>query len=152
MRVKRDIKAHLEKSIKIVQRSPCWEWQKSRDKHGYGYVGQDAKTKKAHRVSYETFIGLIPEGMCVLHRCDNPPCINPEHLFLGTLKQNALDRDAKHRGPDSKKLYCKRGHLFSAENLVVSVLKNYGKRVCKKCTQAYDNERYRLGKRKGGKK
>lgn len=62
---------------------------------GYGSVGAGELT---HRVVWEFTYGPIPEGMCVLHRCDNPPCVRVSHLFLGTRKDNALDRKLKGRG------------------------------------------------------
>jgi hypothetical protein len=64
----------------------------------YGQVRVGDKMEKAHRVAWEKAYGAIPEGLCVLHKCDNPPCVNPEHLFLGTHKDNATDREAKGRG------------------------------------------------------
>jgi hypothetical protein len=75
----------------------CWEWQRSKDKDGYGYIKKDQKTTKAHRVSYELHYGPIENGLWVLHRCDNPSCVNPEHLWLGTAKDNSDDMIAKGR-------------------------------------------------------
>ena len=72
----------------------CHLWTASRDRQGYG------KTSGllAHRVAWELVNGPIPEGMCVLHRCDNPPCCRVQHLFLGTRADNNADREAKGRG------------------------------------------------------
>ena len=81
----------------------CWEWSGWRLPSGYGTLrlrnrGQRGKTMLAHRLAYETWVGPIPEGADVLHRCDNPPCIRPEHLFHGTQATNAADMAAKGRG------------------------------------------------------
>jgi HNH endonuclease len=71
----------------------CRLWTGRRNESGYGY----SKHRLAHRVSYEISYGPIPEGLCVLHECDNPPCINPEHLFLGTRPENTIDCVKKGR-------------------------------------------------------
>jgi HNH endonuclease len=75
----------------------CWEWLGRTDKDGYGIVMIDGKNNRAHRLSYVVHRGDIPDGMVVCHKCDNPPCCNPSHLFLGTIKDNANDALAKGR-------------------------------------------------------
>jgi len=65
---------------------------------GYGQLFWEGRMQLAHRLAYEEYVGPIPEGLNVLHSCDNPPCISHEHLFLGTPASNAADRDAKKRG------------------------------------------------------
>lgn len=79
--------------------SECWEWTGNCAK-GYGKIGIGGKhgaTLPTHRVSWEIHHGLIPEGLWVLHKCDNPKCVNPNHLFLGTASDNAKDMAAKNR-------------------------------------------------------
>jgi len=73
------------------------EWQKTRLPSGYGRTFFRGQAEYTHRVAWITAYGEIPEGMIVLHRCDNPPCHNPEHLFLGTHADNSRDRDVKLR-------------------------------------------------------
>lgn len=81
--------------------TPCWIWT-GPTLHGYGrlIVKRDGKRRhwRAHRLSFLTFTGIDPKGLMVCHRCDNPSCINPKHLFLGTAKDNAEDRERKGRG------------------------------------------------------
>lgn len=89
-------KERLLAKIRISPRG-CWEWTASFDSGGYGVIKVGGENKKAHRVSYEIFNGSIPEKMCVCHKCDNPKCINPDHLFIGTQQANIADRQNKCR-------------------------------------------------------
>jgi hypothetical protein len=77
--------------------NPCWEWCAARNKWGYGrfYPQGGYSSQYAHRYSYELFHGPIPPDLQVLHRCDNPCCVNPNHLFLGTQRDNVKDMIAK---------------------------------------------------------
>jgi len=81
----------------IKRANGCWLWISSHNKSGYGLLWINRKGIKAHRIAYTLYKGIIPFGMHVLHRCDNPPCVNPDHLFLGTQTDNNLDRDKKGR-------------------------------------------------------
>lgn len=94
---------------KVLKGDGCWEWQATKNNKGYGMIGITTAIGKrlAHRVSYELHIGPIPDGLCVLHRCDNPACVRPGHLFLGTKRDNVADMDTKGRrvvgiNPDNK--------------------------------------------------
>lgn len=76
----------------------CWNWQRSLSDKGYGQIGiGGTKSERANRASYRSFTGTIPDGMHVLHSCDNPKCVNPDHLFLGTHQDNLVDMDYKGR-------------------------------------------------------
>jgi hypothetical protein len=74
----------------------CWLWQKGK-RNGYGQFDLKGKTVSPHRASYEFYVGKIPDGLRVLHKCDNPPCVNPDHLFLGTDRDNVADCIKKGR-------------------------------------------------------
>jgi hypothetical protein len=75
----------------------CWLWKRSKIKKGYGMSGLKGKLIGAHRLSYLTFVGEIPNNLHVLHNCDNPACVNPKHLFLGTNQDNVKDKVNKNR-------------------------------------------------------
>jgi hypothetical protein len=85
---------------KVDKSGECWIWTAYRDSFGYGRMSGAHKGTPnilAYRFSWEQHFGPIPEGEQVLHRCDNPPCVRPEHLFLGNKSTNMLDMWAKHR-------------------------------------------------------
>ena len=84
---------------KIQQRGPsdCWEWTACKDKDGYGKFQYCGSPSMAHRVVWEFTRGKIPGGLNVCHHCDNPSCCNPNHLFLGTDRDNMRDKVNKHR-------------------------------------------------------
>jgi len=85
----------------IVNDEGCWDWTGTRSDFGYGllFTGPRGASRgeAAHRISWEIHVGPIPNGLNVLHHCDNPPCTRPDHLFLGTQADNVRDRDRKGR-------------------------------------------------------
>jgi hypothetical protein len=89
------------RDVVITSPRECWRWDGYRNEHGYGIITHCRDYKRtgigAHRFSYEFFNGPIPPGIKVCHRCDNPPCCNPDHLFLGTQSDNLLDASLKGR-------------------------------------------------------
>lgn len=82
---------------RVDKRGDCWLWTGAINNHGYGNVSHQGKYWKAHRLAWALTHGDIPPGMQVLHRCDNPPCVRPDHLWLGTHTDNMRDRAEKGR-------------------------------------------------------
>jgi hypothetical protein len=136
------VKNPLDNTVRTA--AGCMEWLGTRAFYGYGKTMFRGKTTTAHRKVWTLTYGEIPEGMCVLHKCDNPPCCNPDHLFLGTHADNARDREAKGRGGGKKNTvtHCKNGHEYTPENTYRYKRTKY----CRICVRAKTQRYYRKRK------
>lgn len=123
----------------------CWEWTGTLSPCGYGRfdiappLADRWHSTGAHRVAWMLTHGPIPEGeghhgTCVLHRCDNPKCVRPDHLFLGTQSENMADKTQKGRAiaPNKGKSHCKYGHPRTPENLTPPFNGRSGCKVCRR--------------------
>jgi hypothetical protein len=86
------IRERLLNKCEIATKDECWIWTGAKSTQGYGLLRVDGKLRKSHRLSHIEFIGPIPKGMMICHKCDVPACINPGHLYAGTAKDNMQDR------------------------------------------------------------
>jgi hypothetical protein len=86
---------------KVRKTDGCWEWQGARKSDGYGQVPRSGRLRAAHRLSWELTHGPLGADECVLHHCDNPPCVRPDHLFIGDRRMNNADKLAKGRAGKS---------------------------------------------------
>ena len=110
----------------------CHIWTGALSVKGYGCTNINGKGVRAHRASYTIYNGKIPYGLIVCHRCDNPPCVNPAHLFLGTHLDNEQDKLIKGRNYQKNKTHCKHGHPYSGDNLYVRADNQRDCRICMK--------------------
>jgi len=120
---------------KTVKKKGCWNWTGAKEFHGYGQIWYLDRIWVASRLAYTLYVGSIPNGLHVLHSCDNPPCTNPKHLFLGTMSDNLRDCVRKGRHACIRRTHCPRGHPYNKENTQINkTVKGTGtQRVCKEC-------------------
>lgn len=90
---------------RVSKSENCWLWTGAVNARGYGSLSNGVRVVGAHVYSYEIYYGPVPAGMCVCHHCDNPPCVRPDHLFLGTYTENALDCSRKGRANGSARAH-----------------------------------------------
>jgi hypothetical protein len=115
---------------KVEKTQSCWEWQASKTRDGYGNFSiGDHRMVLAHRFSYETLVGPVPDGLDLDHLCRNRACVNPTHLEPVTRAENVY-RGIAPAAINKRKTYCIRGHPLSGENLRFT---RAGKRVCREC-------------------
>lgn len=128
--------AKVDKTPGHGPKGDCWVWTGCKLPHGYGSFGQHTR---AHRYSYELHNGALKgplEKVC--HECDNPSCVNPAHLWVGTQEENALDMSSKGRQWQQKKTHCKSGHEFTLENTYVGkTTKGKPTRFCIACRKKW---------------
>jgi hypothetical protein len=96
---KRWLPAEVRFWANVHQTDGCWLWTAGTNKQGYGRLHIAGKATLAHRFSWTIANGVVPDRLCVLHHCDTPPCVRPDHLFLGTRQDNDTDKILKDRVP-----------------------------------------------------
>lgn len=126
--------------------SGCIEFVGDHYRNGYGKLRRGGKSEgfvRAHRVAWEVNNGPIPEGLFVLHHCDNRACCNPEHLYVGTKGDNMRDMSVRGRSRNSKKTHCVNGHEFTPDNIEPRALTTSGKvgRRCRICRAISNRKR-----------
>jgi hypothetical protein len=128
----------ITNNIITIDSNECW-LMKPTTYNGYARVKYAGKLHRAHRFSYEAFVGPIPDGLLVLHHCDVRNCANPNHLFIGTHKQNMQDMVNKGRDLKGTMTHCRKGHEYTTENTYIQP--STGWRECRQCNNAGNRKR-----------
>ena len=141
----------IDKAVKrffrnVTKTDDCWHWSGSSDKDGYGVISMFGSQQRAHRVSLVIAGTDVSNGLAC-HTCDNPSCVNPNHLYVGDQKQNVRDAMLKGRRNTgwSERKHCIHGHPLSGKNLYI--YKNTGQRMCRKCRSVRSLEKYHREKK-----
>lgn len=138
--------------IDVKGKDECWKFLGSlAHRFGYGYLRYNGKHEGAHRAAWMSWNSSpVPEGMWVLHSCDNPACCNPHHLRVGTAKDNLADAVSRKRLWMQQVTHCPQGHEYTEENTFYSHVNKRGCRECRKAAHAkrYANPEYAAAKRK----
>lgn len=125
----------LMEKTKVDADTGCWEWTGGKAGNGYGNIWYNGKLTYTHRLSYELFTGEIPAGLFILHKCDNPACINPDHLWAGTAKENSIDCVQKGRDNPPHHIGEKNGRAKLSSSQVLEIRKD--KRTHHKLAEIY---------------
>tara|TARA_R110002020_G_scaffold10785_4_gene40931 strand:+ start:823 stop:1386 length:564 start_codon:yes stop_codon:yes gene_type:complete len=124
----------------VVAKNGCWNWRGHKSKAGYGMHSNRSKTIGAHRVSYVIHKGQIPVGLVVHHVCNNPSCVNPDHLDAITQKENAL-LSSSPTALNKRKTHCNRGHSLEGEHMKLTWQRGSYRRRCTICTRINSRNR-----------
>lgn len=128
----------------IANGNGCWIWKLAKVAEGYGAITIRGKLKRAHRLSWELHRGEIPDGMFVCHSCDIPACVNPDHLFLGTPKDNSQDAVRKGRFSIPRKSFKQRGELHPLARITESDVRTIRSKHASGITCAELARRYKM--------
>lgn len=129
------LKRRFWEKVERRERDQCWLWLGSKNERGYGSMSHNKRLRKATHLAFEIHhMRPFPIGMVARHTCDNPSCVNPQHIVPGTLRQNAQDMVERKRHHANRRTHCIKGHPLSGENLIH---RKNGQRGCRECNKAH---------------
>lgn len=122
----------------------CWVWEGGKTERGYGLFYLDSQRWRAHRWIYNRTICEIPDNLVCCHKCDNPSCERPSHLFAGTHKDNTTDCKLKGRLNNPRRTHCRKGHTLTTANSITRQIRGKEARECRACHIQRNKNYYRL--------